>query len=158
MSFGTFLVNTPTVQSSCLALRKKNLMANPVAYQWQTVYLSAVLETEPSFMSGRILEVEAWLAMAQRLTMPMLIDGPKQRGDEGRPARACGTQSRANWNSIQDDRATALASRQPKLRCYPAVPFPLQSRRGPMQKSALIAALRTESHRHDFSNFVDEPP
>jgi hypothetical protein len=36
-------------------------MANPVTYQRQTVYLSAVLETEPSFMSGRILEVEAWL-------------------------------------------------------------------------------------------------
>ncbi len=54
--FGTFLVNTLTVQSSCLTLRKKN-PANPVTYQWQTVYRSAVLETEPSFMSGRILEV-----------------------------------------------------------------------------------------------------
>jgi hypothetical protein len=27
-----------------------------------------------------------------------------------------------------------------------------------MQKSALLAALRTEIHRHDFSHFVDEPP
>jgi hypothetical protein len=27
-----------------------------------------------------------------------------------------------------------------------------------MQKSALLAALRTELHQHDFSHFVDEPP
>jgi hypothetical protein len=27
-----------------------------------------------------------------------------------------------------------------------------------MQKSALLAALRTELQQHDFSNFVDEPP
>jgi hypothetical protein len=27
-----------------------------------------------------------------------------------------------------------------------------------MQKSALLAALKTELHQHDFSHFVDEPP
>jgi hypothetical protein len=27
-----------------------------------------------------------------------------------------------------------------------------------MQKSALLAALKTEIQRHDFSNFVDGPP
>jgi hypothetical protein len=27
-----------------------------------------------------------------------------------------------------------------------------------MLKSELLAALRTEIHRHDFSHFVDEPP
>jgi len=27
-----------------------------------------------------------------------------------------------------------------------------------VQKSALLAALRSELHRHDFSTFVDEPP
>jgi hypothetical protein len=27
-----------------------------------------------------------------------------------------------------------------------------------MQKSALLAALRTELQQHEFSNFVDEPP
>jgi hypothetical protein len=27
-----------------------------------------------------------------------------------------------------------------------------------MLKSELLAALRTELHRHDFSHFVDEPP
>jgi hypothetical protein len=27
-----------------------------------------------------------------------------------------------------------------------------------MQKSALLAALKTEIHQHDFSHFVDKPP
>ena len=27
-----------------------------------------------------------------------------------------------------------------------------------MQKSALLAALQQEIHRHDFSHFIDEPP
>ena len=27
-----------------------------------------------------------------------------------------------------------------------------------MQKSVLLAALKTELHQHDFSHFVDEPP
>jgi hypothetical protein len=54
---------------------KEDLTANPVTYPWQTIYLSSVLETEPSFVSGRILE--ALLAMAQRLRMRRLIDGPE---------------------------------------------------------------------------------
>jgi hypothetical protein len=32
---------------------------------------------------------------------------------------------------------------------------PLES---PTQKSALLAAIQQEIHRHDFSHFVDEPP
>jgi hypothetical protein len=27
-----------------------------------------------------------------------------------------------------------------------------------MQKSALLAAIQAEIHRHDFSHFIDEPP
>ena len=27
-----------------------------------------------------------------------------------------------------------------------------------MQKSALLAAVQQETHRHDFSHFIDEPP
>jgi hypothetical protein len=27
-----------------------------------------------------------------------------------------------------------------------------------MQKSALLAAIQREIHRHDFSHFIDEPP
>jgi hypothetical protein len=27
-----------------------------------------------------------------------------------------------------------------------------------MQKSALLAAIQQEIHRHDFSHFIDEPP
>jgi hypothetical protein len=27
-----------------------------------------------------------------------------------------------------------------------------------MQKSALLAAIQKEIHRHDFSHFIDEPP
>jgi hypothetical protein len=40
--------------------------------------------------------------------------------------------------------------------CYPGPPF--LSPGEAMVKSELLAALRTEIHKHDFSHFVDEPP
>jgi hypothetical protein len=50
-------------------------MSNPEIYSWRLAYVSAVLETDSALISERIFE--ALVAMAQRLSTPMLIDGPE---------------------------------------------------------------------------------
>jgi hypothetical protein len=50
-------------------------MSDPEIYSWHQAYVSAVLETDSTLISERIFE--ALVAMAQRLSTPMLIDGPE---------------------------------------------------------------------------------
>jgi hypothetical protein len=50
-------------------------MNDPEIYLWRAAYASAVLETDSSLISERILE--ALVAIARRLRTPILINGPE---------------------------------------------------------------------------------